>query len=350
MSNLNEYVAKLADTEESERSYAAEDLGYLNVPDAVAPLLERIQVENSPVVRDTIYQALVRIEHDEAIAGSLQLLESEDARIRNLAVSVLQRKGERALPFLKQAMRGPDHDIRKFVLEALRGIQSSAADEIYSAALSDPDINVVITAVENVGDLHLTRFCGQITNLLRPAAHPMLVAACLEALTAVGDGYSLAAIRHQFPDLAVLPQFLLSPCLRALAALGGEAEFNDILDLLPKRPAHLCTPLLSALVTLHGRGIYLNSPPPEPAESVLEKLRTMIERGESPLYRYRATRVLGFWVEHSDICGYLVSCLANLDRSVRLAAAEALRESNHPEVEEALAAQEGKESSREGAA
>ena len=56
------------------------------------------------------------------------------------------------------------------------------------------------------------------------------------------------------------------------------------------------------------------------------KLKSIIEHEESPHNRYRATRVLGFWAEHEEIYGYLVSCLANLDRSVRTGASEALHD------------------------
>ncbi len=79
--------------DEAERIYAAEDIGYLNAAEGVAPLLERLDKESSRAVRDAIFQALTRIEADAAIEGSIRLLASEDPQIRNQAVDMLRHKG-----------------------------------------------------------------------------------------------------------------------------------------------------------------------------------------------------------------------------------------------------------------
>ena len=51
MSSLKEYMEKLDCPDEAERIYAAEDIGYLNAPDGVPPLLERLGKEPSRAVR-----------------------------------------------------------------------------------------------------------------------------------------------------------------------------------------------------------------------------------------------------------------------------------------------------------
>jgi len=78
MNDLKEYVEKLDCPEEAERIYAAEDIGYLNTPDGVPALLERLPRERSRAVRHAIFQALSRIDGDTAIEGSIRLLASED--------------------------------------------------------------------------------------------------------------------------------------------------------------------------------------------------------------------------------------------------------------------------------
>ena len=45
MSSLDEYMEKLDCADEAERIYAAEDIGYLNTPDGVPALLERLGKE-----------------------------------------------------------------------------------------------------------------------------------------------------------------------------------------------------------------------------------------------------------------------------------------------------------------
>ena len=62
MSSLDDYIEKLNCLDETERIYAAEDIGYLNTGDGVAALLERLGKETSRAVRDLIFQALIRID------------------------------------------------------------------------------------------------------------------------------------------------------------------------------------------------------------------------------------------------------------------------------------------------
>src|ERR1019366_4554998 len=124
MSSLQEFMEKLDCPDEAERTYAAEDIGYLNAPEGVPPLLEHLGKESSRAVRDAIFQALTRIDADAAIEGSIGLLESDDPQIRNQAVEVLRSKGAASVPFLNAVMREGDKDVRKLVLDVLSGIQA----------------------------------------------------------------------------------------------------------------------------------------------------------------------------------------------------------------------------------
>src|ERR1039457_4859974 len=187
MSSLQEFMEKLDCPDEAERTYATEDIGYLNAPEGVPPLFERLGKEASRAVRDAIFQALIRIDADAAIEGSIRLLGSEDPQIRNQAVDVLRRKSARSIPFLNTVMRDGDKDIRKLVLDVLSGIRASDAGEIYAAALADTDPNVVITAVDNLGRIRAKEFRGRIEDLLQAGSHPMLTVACVEALVGIGD-------------------------------------------------------------------------------------------------------------------------------------------------------------------
>jgi HEAT repeat protein len=342
MSSLEEFVKKLDCPDEAERIYAAEDLGYLNLPDAVPPLINRLPREPSLAVRNAMFQALMRIDGDAAIEGSIQLLGSEDPQIRNQAVAVLRRKGAASIPFLGAVMRDSGKHPRKLVLDVLSEVHTAGAGEIYAAALADRDLNVVITAVEDLGRILAVEFRSRIEDLLQAASHPMLIAACLEALAGIGDGSSLAAIRRTFPDLARLPDFLLASCLPAMAALGADREFAEAAALFPVRGPHLRPAILSALLAIYPR-----CQPSEPAGNLLPALRAAVEDGDPPLCRYQAVRVLGFWADRDDVCAFLVSCLSNSDRLVRLGAAEFLRTAQRPGLEPVLAARALEESDEE---
>ena len=342
MSCLMEYAEKLNCADEADRTYAAEDIGYLNTPEGVQFLLDRLGKEPSRAVRDAIFQALIRIDANAAIEGSIGLLGSEDSQIRNQAVDVLRRKGARSIPFLIAVMRDGDKDMRKLVLDVLSGIQAGDAGEIYAAALSDKDVNVAITAVENLGRTRAGEFRNRIEDLLQADSHPMLIGACLEALVGIGHESSLGAIRRCFPDLAALPDFLLASCLKATAALGSAQEFAEVASLLPVRGPHLRPAILSALIAIGPR-----CPSPEPGVDLLPVLRAVVDDGDSPLCRYQAVRVLGFWATRDDVYTFLVYCLSSTERLVRLGAVETLRTTKRAGLEPVLAARALEESDEE---
>ena len=342
MSSLNEYMEKLDSPDEAERIYAAEDVGYYNAPEGVPPLLERLGQEPSRAVRDAIFQALIRIDADASIEGSVRLLESEDPQIRNQAVDLLRRKGARSVPFLNTAMRNGGKDLRKFVLDVLIGVQASGVEAIYEAALSDPDPNVVITAVENLGRTRATEFRRRIEDLLETGLHPMLVGACLEALAGIGDNSSLAAIRRRFPDLAAMPDFFLAPCLKALGALGAATEFAEVTGLLAVRGPQLRPAILGALVAIHQR-----HPAEAHDEDLLPDLRAVVDSGCPPLCRYQAARALGFLSSRDDAYRFLVSCLSSPERLVRLGAIESLRGARRPGLQDVLNARAAEETDEE---
>jgi HEAT repeat protein len=332
MSQLTDLVTRLQAADDAERLYAAEDLGYLNTPEAVPALVARMGAEPSLAVRDAILQALVRIEGDAAIEGAVRLLDSEEPRIRNQAVEVLRRKGASAIPFLRPVMQGSDKDKRKLVLDVLSGLSTPDAADIYAAALTDRDSNVVITGVENLGRIRAVAFRPQIEDLLVSAAHPMLLAACVEALVGMGEAAALAAIRRRFPAWATVPDFLLPSCLKAMAALGSAREFEEVARLLPGRGPHLRAAILGALRALATRGTAL-----DPEGTLLPMLRVVVEGGDAPLCRYQAVRVLGGLTATHAVVAFLVACLASPERLVRLGAIESLREAAAPGVQAVLA-------------
>ena len=342
MNNLQTYLEKLECPDEAERLYAAEDIGYLNAPEGVPALLERLGKEPSRALRDAIFQALTRIDGDAAIEGSIRLLGSDDAQIRNQAVEVLRSKGAASIPFLHTVMRDGDKDLRKLVLDILSGIQVSGAEAIYEVALSDQDLNVVITAVENLGRTRATQFRRQIEDLLLAGSHPMLVGACLEALSGIGDEQSLVALRRRFPELAPLQDFYLVSCLKAIGALGTAEEFVEVAGLLPVRCSHLRPAILGALIAIHQR-----YPAKALGADLLPALQTVVDDGDPPLCRYQAVRTLGFLSSRDDVYSFLVFCLSSPERLVRLGAIESLRVAERPGLERVLAARALQETDQE---
>jgi HEAT repeat protein len=342
MSDLEAYLHILDSSAEAERLYAAEDIGFLNDAEAVPALLARLPKESSRAVRDAMFQSLTRIDAGAAMEGCVGLLESEDAQIRNQAVKVLRHKGVASIPLLTSAMRQGDKDVRKLVLDVLSGFAADGAEVIYEMALADPDANVVITAVENLGRMQCGLFQGRIESLLFTADHPMLAAACLESLAGIGHEFSIAAIRQRFPDLAALPDFLLVPCLKAEASFGDEREFAEIAGLLATRKARFHPAILGALGAIGHR-----HPQAVQSAGAVPALIAVAEGRGAPLCRYEAVRILGALSSRSDVLSFLIGCLANAESMVRLAAVEALRRAEQPGLQELLNSVAKKETDQE---
>ncbi|MGJ5813660.1 HEAT repeat domain-containing protein [Paludibaculum fermentans] len=333
MSSIEEYIAKLGCSDEAARIDAVEDIGYVNTPDGVPVLLDHLRKEPSRTVRNSIFQALIRIDGDAAIEGCLRLFGSEDPQTRNQAVDVLRHKGQRAIPFLNLAMRDGDKDIRKLVLDTLSGTQAQGAGAISAVGLSDEDPNVVITAVENLGRIRAEEFRSRIEDLLREGSHPMLLVACVEALVSIGHPESLGAIRRRFPDLTTLPDFFVPSYLKAMAAHGSQTEFDELVNLLKTRGRNLRPAILGAILAMCSR-----CQSPETGENLLPVLRAIVENGDPPLCRYQAIKAMGYWADRDEVSAYLLLCLKNPERLVRLGAVESLRITNQSGMEVVLAA------------
>jgi hypothetical protein len=230
-------------------------------------------------------------------------------------------------------MRKGDKDVRKLVLDVLIGFQIGGVEEIYEGALSDPDINVVITAVENLGRTRAVHFRPKIEELLLAVgSHPMLTGACLEALVGIGSSLSLAAIRARFPELASLPDFFLVPCLKAIGALGTAGDFDEVARLFAPRNQNLRHAILSALISIHRR-----YPAKAHGDVLLPAVRAVAENGDPASGRYEAVRALGYLSARDDVYSFLVSCLSSPERLVRLGAIEALRATERPALSSVLA-------------
>ena len=333
--SLDEYVQKLNSGEEADRIYAAEDIGYLNTNEAVAPIVDRLSTETSRAVRDAIFQSLMRIDATASIEGAISLLASEHPQVRNQAVDVLRHKGEAAVPFLKMAMREGNKHVRKMVLDVLIGFRAIGVEEIYTAALADSDINVAITAVENLGKIRAQDFRTQIEELLQgTASNPMLAGACLEALAGIGDERSLAAIHARFPALSKIPDFLLPPILKTIGALGAGEEFDELGGLIAGRKPRQRQAILEALIAIHSR-----HPQEHHGEVLLPVIRDSVaETGGTTIDCYQAVRSLRFLTSREDVYSFLVACLSNPERLVRLGAIEALRAAIRPELQSLFAA------------
>ena len=319
MIELRECIDNLTSADESDRMYAAEDIGYANQATGVGPLLARLSVEPSRAVREAIFGALRQIEHDSVIEGALKLLNSDDSFLRNQAVEILRARGARAIPFLDQAFRAEDCDQRKFVIDVLGRLGDAGTSEIYARALQDPDLNVVITAVESLGNSRQAKFREPVAELITAEAHPMLTCACLEALAQIGDATSVDAVRACLGPVGELPGYLRPACLKLLGAQGRQEEVLEVAQMIGQEGLEV--PVINALTALRNRYSNLVLP-----DSLSQPLRDVVSRKTSPLLAYQAVRLLGALLNEPAVFDFVGRCLEDPEKSIRIGAGQSLRE------------------------
>ena len=325
--NVQTLIANLALEDEADRSDAAEDLGYAGAAEAITPLVERLAVEPSRKVRETIFLALERIDLPEVLSRVAALLDSDDAFLRNQAIGLLQRKGAAAAPVLLARMHDADPDVRKFVLDTAAGISSPDVEPIYEAAMRDQDINVLIAALEYVGEQRISRFKSAVEEIFLKATEPMLVCAAFATLLQIGDVASWRCIRQRYPTAASVPNWELGWWIRALGEFGPAADMEVFHDLLRTHDGKVAPDMIDALERFqvrHGRV--------DITDGFWQLLRETLQDTMAPEDKLQLLRVAGGFGAPAAIGDYLFALMEQSERVTRLGAIEGIKRLGRPDL------------------
>ena len=154
---------------------------------ALELLIDHLEREAEQVIREKIILVIEEL-FPEAGADCIgRMVRSEDAFTRNSAVEIMKKADDAIVPVLADLATDSNNDVRKFAIDALTTRDTPEVRKILKERLSDPDPNVVYTAVEYLGSLKDVDAAGAIellaTNL---DDNPMLFCSCLEALAKIG--------------------------------------------------------------------------------------------------------------------------------------------------------------------
>jgi hypothetical protein len=163
------------------------------------------------------------------------------------------------------------------------------------------------------------------------SAQPMAVCAALEALASIGTKETLTAFRARYADAAVIPGIYLAPFLKLLGHAAGPESIEEICRIIEKKGEFIYEGAIDALINITARHkvSQLNSF----CETVLcSLLKPELEPGVC----FHLIRLLGHFTASDRIALLVLPYIHSADRTLSLAAVEALANSSDPAVESAL--------------
>ncbi len=205
-------------------------------------LLKRMLSDESFDVIYAASRSIASIGSREAVAELISLLDSQNARLRNLAIEIISRIGPVAIFQVTQLLDHRDKDIRKFAVDILKMMNTPEAEDPLIQALFDDNINVAATAAEALGSIGTQRAVPTLIECL--ARDAWLQCAALKSLGELGGDEALTAILATSPDEEGLVLFC---AVTALGTIGDSRGFDFLMTLLERGDPTLESSVLPAI-------------------------------------------------------------------------------------------------------
>lgn len=199
----------------------------------LAALIHSLTTEKSRYKQEKIAQKIGSVRLEKTAEAVSNLLYSEDAYIRNLAIELLVILGDKALPSLKIKLGDRDRNIRKFSLDALKYIRGKESCEIAVTALDDSDENVVEAALEVIAEQAYKEAEGKLRNMLNNTSSVWVMNALIRTYESLGIKEVSEVIAEKIISenfTAIEKNILMNTYIRALGAIGTYSDIGLILN------------------------------------------------------------------------------------------------------------------------
>ena len=178
-------IAALANQNAERRWAAARALG--GRAEAVPALASALEAEPSPLVREAIMTALMRVGDEASVKVLLPYLRAQDAGQRAAAIEALQSLPDAIEPFIAALLSDPDSDVRILATELVRNMPAANATRLLCSLLaSEQHANVCAAAIDVLAEVGtrdavpVLEMCGR-----RFAATPFLPFAVSAAIAQI---------------------------------------------------------------------------------------------------------------------------------------------------------------------
>lgn len=230
---MDDIIKMLDHEDEDQRYYAVQEVVDSNIDDKAIHLINRLIVEESEFIRDSIVSSLKSVDCSTAYNLIFEMFTSDDAFIRNCAVSIFGYGNEGSVSFLESKVNHSDREVRKLVLDSLFNIGSKEAIAAIRKAFDDPAPNVKITAVEYLGRLNDAESVSHMIELFNKDKEPMLRSSILDSLCTVGSSEQIKLLLdgidiNEEEYKVYIPQIIL-----LTSTVGAIEDVTAIINSLP---------------------------------------------------------------------------------------------------------------------
>jgi HEAT repeat protein len=178
-----------------DRIEAALRLGESRAPQAIGALVRAYLGEPDPGVREAIVTILLGADDTEVAREVAPLLKATDAGLRSMAFELLAAKASaKSAEVFAGLLQDPDRDVRAMTVHALgRSRWPGALDMLRRIAAEDPDVNVVGTAIEYIGEAGEAADAALVEQCVERLKHPFLDFVAERACARLREGGALAS-------------------------------------------------------------------------------------------------------------------------------------------------------------
>ncbi len=288
----------------------------------IEEILSLFKTTENELVRERIEDILSEVDSDKVIKELISCFSHYEAIVRNTAIKILQKKGEKVLPYLKEVYPKSDKDVRKLILDTASEIieNREAVLELISYGLSDEDINVRISAVEYVGKLELFELSDVVFKIFKEADEPFLKITALETLSIVDRGKHLKEIIEYMNALEDEKELLIFPFIKYIGGNGGKEELFIISELFETYSEIYLKELTNAVEHIVEREGIKRLP-----DTVFDKLFELAFSNINPINRYGLVTFLGNF-ENEKVYELIKKALASDEKMLVLGALEIVAE------------------------
>ncbi|HTY39052.1 MAG TPA: HEAT repeat domain-containing protein [Bacteroidota bacterium] len=254
MDEIKQHLATLlSDSDPAARRRAAEGLATCTGFAPVAALAAALRDENKGV-RDAALRSLSQIGNKNVARAVVEYLGDTNITTRNLAAELLMRLRDQSLEALLPSLYDANQDVRKFVVDILGVNGSTDAVPHLIKLFADPDENVVISAVEALGNIRSESAIPALTAAFNDIAYARATTA--EAIGKIGGTKATEFLLSQINTLIADPTsdpLVLYALLEAIGQIGYDKAFFELSNHISRVKGKLRRILLHAIIRIGER-------------------------------------------------------------------------------------------------